>query len=244
MCNLVYYATILLLRCNSMKTIQELQALLHSGRTSFGGTTIVETCEIVHCDGTKFDADIVHGWDLGPAYQCDSLWGHFSYQILEFIKASDESIQQQLLDDCHLEDFHWCWLAKHKNYHSDQYNWFFLMADGVPQASCLIYHPKKSSQSDDDIFYIEFLAVAPWNRPNPIKEQSFKGLGSLLLKAVILYAENELGMKKGFSLHSLPKAEGFYSKIGMIRVAWLDKDSMAYFEMLEKPKQVFLGAIA
>lgn len=227
-----------------MKTIQELKALLESGRTSFDGTTTIETCEISDCDGNKFNADIVNGWDLGPASQCDSLWGGFSYQILEFIKESDESIQQQLLDDCHLEDFHWRWLAKHKNYHSDQYNWFFLMADGVPQASCLIYHPKKSSQSDDDIFYIEFLAVAPWNRPNPIKKQSFKGLGSLLLKAVIMHAENELGMKKGFSLHSLPKAEGFYSKIGMIRVTGLDKDSLAYFEMLEIPKQDFLGAIA
>ncbi|MEZ8378776.1 GNAT family N-acetyltransferase [Vibrio splendidus] len=227
-----------------MKTIRELQELLDSGKTSFDGTTSIETCEISDCEGNKFEANIVHGWDLGSASQCDSQWGAFSYQILEFIKSSDESIQQQLLDDCHLEDFHWQWLTKHKVYHSDQYNWFFLMVDGKPQASCLIYHPKKSSQSDDDIFYIEFLAVAPWNRPNPLQEQSFKGLGSLLLKTVIMHAENDLGMQKGFSLHSLPKAEGFYSKIGMIRVNSLDKDSLAYFEMLEKPKQQFLGEIA
>ncbi|MEZ8288434.1 hypothetical protein [Vibrio sp. 10N.237.312.B06] len=121
-----------------MKTIRELQQLLDSGRTNFGGTTSIETCEISDCEGNKFNADIVHGWDLGSASQCDSL----------------------------------------------------------------------------------------------------------LLKTVILHAENDLGMKKGFSLHSLPKAEGFYSKIGMIRVNRLDKDSLAYFEMLEKPKQQFLGEIA
>lgn len=227
-----------------MKTIRELQALLSSGRTNFNGTTLIQECKIFDCDGNKFTADIVHGWDLGFASQCDSLWGDFSYQILEFINASDAKIQQQLLDECHLEDSHWQWLAKHQNYYSDQYNWFFLMAEGKPQASCLIYHPKKSSQSNDDIFYIEFLAVAPWNRPNPLKKQVFKGLGSLLLKTVIMHVENNLGMKKGFSLHSLPKAEGFYSKIGMIRVNNLDKDSLAYFEMLEQPKQQFLGEIA
>ena len=227
-----------------MKSIKQIRDLLDSGRTSFKSTTIIKKEKVTNSHGIECDAEISHGWDLGSASQCDKLWGNFSYQILEFIRDADKSRQNELLSECHLEDVHWEWLAKHKHYYSEQYDWFFLIADNKPQAACLVYHPKKSAKTDDDIFYIEFLAVAPWNRPNPIKEQEFKGLGSLLLKSIIAYAEQSLNIKKGFSLHSLPKAEGFYLKIGMLRVNTLDKDDLAYFEMLEQPKQSFLGATA
>ncbi|WP_293269022.1 GNAT family N-acetyltransferase [Neptunomonas sp.] len=233
-----------LIEPKKMKSINELRNLLESGHTNYTGTTVINTETVTDLTGAKYNAEIIHGWDIGFAMQCDETWGDFHYRVFDYISTKNESEREALLESCHLEDAHWQWLSKHRGYHSDQYEWFYLMGDDNPQASCLVYHPKKSACSDDDIFYIEFLAVAPWNRPNPLDKQKFKGLGSLLLKNVICHIEKHQGLVKGFSLHSLPKAEGFYTKIGMVRMNQLDKGSMAYFEMLEKPKQSFLGETA
>lgn len=227
-----------------MKTVEELRKLLEAGQTGYKPLNNISSGNITSDDGCSYPYEIVQGWDIGLAMQCDKEWGCFNMKTLDFIRQSDSSLQQKLLDSSQLEDAHWNWLAKHRCYHSDQYKWFFFIADGKPQGACLVYHPKKSVDTADTIFYIEFLAVAPWNRPNHICSQIFKGIGSLLLKTVISYAETELGITKGFSLHSLPKAEGYYQRIGMKRFEMYDKSGLGYFEMPELQKANFLGATA
>lgn len=227
-----------------MKTVEDLRKLLEAGQTGYKPLNNISSGNITSDDGCTHTYEIVQGWDIGLAMQCDQEWGNFNMELLEFIRQSDSSLQQKLLDSSQLEDAHWNWLTKHKYYHSEQYNWFFFIADGEPQGACLVYHPKISVDTADTIFYIEFLAVAPWNRPNHISNQIFKGIGSLLLKTVISYAESELGITKGFSLHSLPKAEGYYQKIGMKRFEMYDKSGLGYFEMPELKKANFLGATA
>ena len=84
---------------------------------------------------------------------------------------------------------------------------------------CLIYHPKASVLDPGDIFYVKFVAVAPWNRTCDLRPREFRGLGEIILRAAQRFAVNELKLRPGFCLHSLPKAEGFYTKLKMVKVA-------------------------
>ena len=84
-----------------------------------------------------------------------------------------------------------------------------MFADSKPQGACLIFHPKDSIIDSGDIFYIEFLAVAPWNIDNPRAKREFKGIGSLIIKCILNFAVNTLQLKPGFSLRSLPQAKGY-----------------------------------
>ena len=228
-------------RGDVMKTVKELQALLESGKTSFEPLNIIESGMINDSKDTACDYMVVKGWDIGLAMQCNDEWGAFNLDIMGVIENSPPEQEKELLGESSLEDAHWNWLKKHQCYYGAQYDWFFFLVDEVPQGACLVYHPKEAISTNENIFYIEFLAVAPWNRPNIIAKQRFKGVGSKLLKHVMCYAEDSLGINKGFSLHSLPKAEGYYKKIGMIRFPQKDKDGLGYFEMPEKQRHDFLG---
>lgn len=185
-----------------------------------------------------------HGLDLIRANLCDKLWGSFNLQLIQFIEAQNLSEEelQKLAETVQLDDKHWDWLTKTCLHKSDEYNWFFLDIDGKPQAACLIYHPKASAIDSGDIFYIEYVAVAPWNRNNPMSEKQYAGAGTEIIKCAINYAIERLGLRYGFSLHSLPKAQGFYEKIGMTYFSDHNKDSMNYYEMSEENAKKYMEA--
>ena len=53
-----------------------------------------------------------------------------------------------------------------------------------------------------------------------------------ILRAAQRFAVKELKLRPGFCLHSLPKAEGFYTKLKMVKVDGKeDAESLAYFEL-------------
>ncbi len=83
-----------------------------------------------------------------------------------------------------------------------------------------------------DIFWVEFVAVAPWNRNCDFRRREFYGLGEIILRAAQRFAVKELNLCPGFCLHSLAKAEGFYTKLNMVKVAGKeDAQSLAYYEL-------------
>ncbi|MDA8600317.1 GNAT family N-acetyltransferase [Burkholderiaceae bacterium] len=178
------------------------------------------------------DYTIHLGLDFGMASRCDDKWGAFTESLLSHIKSLEVSGVDiaPILQSAQLEDSHWSWRKKTIFKQGESYKWFFLIADKVPQAVCLIYHPQPSVMDAGDIFYVEYLAVAPWNRENLLAERVFKGVGSKLLFRIISYAKDDLNLKAGFSLHSLPQAEKFYQKIGMKSFAECDKDGTRFFE--------------
>jgi len=136
-----------------------------------------------------------------------------------------------MVQSLQLEDAHWRWGKKAVSFYSPEYTWFFLDIGDVAQAACLTYHPKPSAIDGEKIYYIEYIAVAPWNRPNPIGRR-YIGLGRVLVAEVNKYMKSGgFGIRPGFGLHSLPGAEGFYRKIGMMAYSTLDKDGLTYFEM-------------
>ncbi|OEF10833.1 GNAT family N-acetyltransferase [Aliivibrio logei] len=227
-----------------MKTIADIKRILAKGNLTTVANKQLSSGIISDEQGNDCQFKIIHGWDSTIAALCDSSWGKFNMRILDYIYQAPISDKEKetLLETSQFEDHHWSWEKKHQCLYSEQYDWFFYTIDDIPQAACVVYHPKQSIKSNKNIFYIEFLAVAPWNRPNHIESQKFKGIGSSLLKNVIEYAKNQLGLIDGFSLHALPKAEGYYNKIGMIRFTQYDKGPLGYFEMPEQEQLSFLEA--
>jgi len=214
-------------------TLEDIKAFLDRKTPLFEKCAVVRAGEISRHDGIRVPFEIQVGWDLGKAHWCDKNWGVFNLSLLKFIKDknySDED-REKILESIQVDDSHWEWLKKALVYKTTEYVWLFLMADDAPQGACLIYHPKKSELEPGDIFYIEYIASAPWNRKNPMSPRRFNGIGSLLIKAAMTYATDELKLRQGFSLHALPRAASFYEKIGMKPFTDLDKDILRYFEM-------------
>jgi hypothetical protein len=216
-------------------SIDEIKKLLaESGPLKYAGSPIAGG--VLHSPGGGVvDYSLLLGWDIGIANVCDETWGVFNVRLMRFIRDQQYEPKelQKVLSEIQVDDSHWRWLDKSCFYHSDEYTWFFVVAEGYPQAACLTYHPKPSALDGKPIFYIEYVAVAPWNRRNPMCDRSFKGVGPTLIEQVCGYANEKFGTRPGFSLHALPKAVGFYQKIGMENVVAMDKPPLTYFEMPE-----------
>jgi hypothetical protein len=74
------------------------------------------------------------------------------------------------------------------------------------------------------------LATAPWNRLSNPDPRGFRAVGSALFRFARFRSE-ELGYGELVGLHSLPAAEAFYRKLGMIDGgADAEKDNLTYFE--------------
>ncbi|WP_458048826.1 hypothetical protein [Paraburkholderia strydomiana] len=213
-------------------TLEDIKAFLDRKTPLFDKGTVVKAGVIQRDDGGEVPFEVQAGWDLGKAHWCDKNWGIFNLSLMKFIKTNYvEEKRKEVLESIQIDDSHWEWLKKAIHYRTSEYAWLFLMADDVPQGACLIYHPKQSELESGEIFYIEYIASAPWNRENPMSPRRYRGIGSLLIKAAMAYATDELKLRHGFSLHALPRATRFYEQIGMKPFAALDKDTLRYFEM-------------
>ncbi|MGB2862640.1 MAG: hypothetical protein WBC05_04870 [Sedimentisphaerales bacterium] len=225
--------------------IGELRRQIDSGKLKLSGSySCIESGKLINNVGEAFEYEINHGWDILSANSCDRQWGSFNIRLLEYIekqKYSEEELNA-VLSGIQMEHLHWDWFKKSACYTADGYEWFYMFADGKPQGACLIYHPKDSVIESGNIFYIEFIEVAPWNRDNPIAKREFKGVGTLIIKCVLNFAVTKLKLKPGFSLHSLPQAKGYYEKIGMKNYPERDKDTLVYFEMPRTNSAKMLGA--
>jgi hypothetical protein len=143
---------------------------------------------------------------------------------------SEEELDK-VLSSLQLEDLRWRWSDKCSALKGDEYEWFFLYALDKPQGACVVYHPKDSELQGGKIFYVEYLAVAPWNRKSLMRTREYRSVGSILLRTVLKFCVDNLGLSPGFSLHSLPQASGYYKKLNMVNICSLDKDLLVYFEL-------------
>lgn len=195
-----------------------------------------ETGESVYCV-------LSHGLDLGRNVQADISWMQKNAELLESIaeRANNEEEMLELLSKCQLEDKGWRWIDKGMFLNSGEYEWFYLCSDHEVEAICVLYHPKDSRIDNQQICYVDFLAVAPWNRSNPVFKKRYSGFGSVILKQALTFAQAELGYRPGFSLHSLPQAEDYYTKLGMRNFGRDEnKENLIFFEMDKATTQSFL----
>lgn len=207
-----------------------------SQRVNSGVSSIIKQGYIVNSSGDKVEYTVEHGLNIQSAIACNEQWTRFKLEMLDYIekKKYSEAELDRVLTDIQTEDYHWDWALKANVFSSSEYEWFFLFADNRPQGACLIFHPKRSVLHSGNIFYVEFVAVAPWNRKNPMNPVELKGVGTRLIKTALGYAVNTLGLSQGFSLHSLPQACNYYLKIGMLNDKNYNKNGLEYFELPEK----------
>jgi hypothetical protein len=202
-------------------------------------TMIIETGKLTRTDATTAEYEISHGWNPQYSLECDQFWGQSNLELLQQVNLMnlDAKALDTMLDELPLEDFNWKWIRKSAAFRGSDYEWFYIHAAGKPQGACVIFHPKPSALSTGNIFYVEYLAAAPWNRSSKVRNREFHAVGSSLLQCALRHSIHVLNLKPGFSLHSLPKAQGFYHKLKMVNVASLDKDSLLYFELPQDEAQ-------
>ncbi len=90
---------------------------------------------------------------------------------------------------------------------------------------------------------MDYLEVAPWNRPDLGKAPLLKGVGSALIVGAVALSLDE-GFAGRIGLHSLPQADIYYRD--KCRMTDLGPDMnytnhLRYFEMSAEQAQAFLG---
>lgn len=187
--------------------------------------------------------EIHHGLSSKDNFKADQAWTQCNADLLgELAKRVDAGEDpDKLLAEVDIEDKHWEWVRKGLVLNTEEYEWFYAKSESCIEGICVIYHPHPSRIDSEEIFYVDFVAVAPWNRKNPVFPQKFKGIGSLLIRESLRYSVEELKYRPGFSLHSLPQAVTYYEKIGMQNFGEdSSKQGLIYFEMSESQSKSFL----
>lgn len=226
--------------------INELRRQIDSGEFSLtSNPEVIEKGTLGCRGGLEHNYRITHGWDILSSHQCNIQWNEFNMRLFEKIEKSDytDEYRHEVLSSIKKEDHHWDWFYKSKIYSGEEYEWFYMFINDKPQGACLFYHPKNSIIDKKNIFYIEFVAVAPWNRNSAIHKRDFKGIGTILIKRALDYAVNTLDLSYGFSLHSLPQSAKYYKRIGMENYPERDKASLLYFEMPREGSKQLMGEV-
>jgi hypothetical protein len=142
------------------------------------------------------------------------------------------------------EDSHWNWRLKANGWRPMLgYQSYALVCQGELQGLMLtndMTSARLPEQFGKSIVYVEFLATAPWNRPELRSPPKYRGCGRIFIAAAI-QTSLDAGFKGRIGLHSLPGAEGFYQgKCGFTR---LGPDSshqnLTYYEMTTTQADVF-----
>lgn len=180
--------------------------------------------------------EIVRGIDLNNTVDAQCEWSSCMAQRLYELKQSCSS-PQELHDALHefgIQHLHWNWSDKAMLLSGNGYEWFYLLAEGKVQAISIIRHPLESRIDKANIIYIEYIAVAPWNKSSKIHGKNYGGLGKLLIQSLVMHSLSDFGYRAGFGLHSLPQSKIFYRGIGMTDFGNdSSHDGMHYFEMEE-----------
>ena len=194
--------------------------------------SIISKGTLTKTNGLEEEYEIVYGWNLELSKNCDTQWAEHNLIFFQYIQDNiKEEDLDEVLESLQVEDKHWSWFNKSMHFYADVYKWFYLLAEDKIQGTCVIYQPKESLIGEGNIFYIEFIAAAPWNRKTLITDKEYKGVGTILITAILKYALEKFALRPGFSLHSLPQATGYYEKLGMINCATEDKNRLKYYEI-------------
>ena len=143
------------------------------------------------------------------------------------------------------QSWHWDWRKKTAAVQGLlAFRGFCVVAGGVTQGLAqvnLTKEAREAGQAGKPLVYIDYLEVAPWNRPDLGQQLHFRGVGTALLSAVVALSKEE-DFRGRIGLHSLPQAEPFYQdRCGMTD---LGPDAayqgLRYFEMTPDQAQAFL----
>jgi hypothetical protein len=133
------------------------------------------------------------------------------------------------------EDQYWDWEQKQRIYLAGKikiYEGYAIEYEQLTQGMMLLQIKGYRSQVDlnSPLVYVHSLATAPWNRVSSRDLNGFRAVGGALLRFARLRSE-ALNYGGRVGLHSLPDAEVFYRKMGMIDGGSdSEKENLTYFE--------------
>jgi hypothetical protein len=142
---------------------------------------------------------------------------------------------------------HWDWRAKTAQVRGLlAFRSFSIVCSGVTQGLMrvdLIRSARLPEQRGKPLVHVDYLEVAPWNRPEAGHAPRYRGVGTALVTAAVVLSRNE-GFKGRIGLQSLPQADAFYrDHCGMTDLG-PDPECQGrlnYFEMTPDQARAFLG---
>ncbi len=202
--------------------------------------------------GKSYSVDLAEGLDEGHLDHIEDSWGpllerQYALALLEYFElADDEQTPSRLKEICGrlgVQDYRWDWRIKNAVAPKSRRRIFSMLnVDQVEAAMLLLFGEmsRDPASSSLEIVYVDFLAVAPWNRREFQHPQRFNGLGRLMIGAAVAMSLIA-GHDGRCGLHSLPQAEGFYRRIGMTDFGPdSKKESLRYFEFSAQTAQEFI----
>ena len=203
---------------------------------------VINRGTIIKADGESVPYYIELGLSKESILECNK-WKDYVTDIIMKLIVDEINIEDNkdlLQNDIMLEDYHWNWLSKASKYATAEYDWFFLKTTDGVQGVCVTFHPKKSVFQSVNIFYIEYLSSAPWNRHSSLHDRQYKGIATEIIKQIQYYFIKTHLYNHGFNLHSLFQSQGFYEHIGMINVPEHNKKHLLFYEMNKENAIIFL----
>lgn len=173
----------------------------------------------------RFTIDLAEGLDQAHLDFMEAHWTpairrQRDLAILRFFQLpkADQTNEMWLgiQGDLEVQDKHWEWRTKCSIAPSTNRRVFSLLNGKEVEAAMLVLSGKNSRDPSAQlpILYIDYVAVAPWNRRAFQNPQRFRHLGTVMIGAA-LELSRALGLDGRCGLHSLPQSEGFYQRIGM-----------------------------
>lgn len=142
------------------------------------------------------------------------------------------------------QSWHWNWRRKMDRIQGLlAFRTFALLCEGQLQGLMQVNTAgvcRLPEQADKHLTYIDYVETAPWNRTEIVANARFQGVGLTMMRAAIEVSHEE-GFHGRIGLHSLPRAEPFYSRCGLTDLG-IDgtNENLRYFEMTAAQAAVFL----
>ena len=182
------------------------------------------------------NADLVEDITLEDIQRVDASWTPFLRQALR------DALAEGLAPDDLPEHSHWQWERKWRS-SAPGSQFLGIECETEMQAMMSVRTDKTCrlpEQSGLPLIYVDYLAAAPWNLPELVRQPRLRG-GGLALLAAAVRLSRQIGYNGRIGLHSLLQAENFYrDKCGMSDLGRdIFYEDLRYLEMTEAQSAAF-----
>ncbi len=193
--------------------------------------------------GERVAAELRDGIELAQLTSWQTQWLPARQRYLDTLKAA------QAPASAFPQSLHWDWSKKAQEMQNLlALQGFCVVCEGVLQGLMRIdvagERCKLPIQTRQDMVYVDYLEVAPWNWGGPYFDTPrFRRVGSILLRAAMEVSVAE-AFKGRIGLHSLPQSVAYYARCGLTDCG-LDANypgpvPLPYFEATPEQAQAFL----
>ena len=145
-----------------------------------------------------------------------------------------------------VEDAHWDWSKKMLREHRAPLGFRSCAleveneTEGLMQVELATHRCRANKNLN--LAYVDYMSIAPWNRPWPGQQPRFRGIGPILLREAVRASLDE-GFRGRIGLHALPGAVTWYRDKLKMKSFGADADyqNLHYFEFTEEQAKQFMS---